>query len=248
MTATISSIWRYPIKSHGREEIPLARLVPGQCLPGDRIWAVAHIASSADGSRWVPCANFTICSKAPKLAAIRAKWHETTGLVSLRHPQLGKITFNPDEDPANFLAWSAPLLPPGRAASARIVKVSGRGLTDSEFPSISLNNLASHRDVAERMELPELSTHRWRGNIWIDGLQPWEEAGWIGREVLLGEAALRIREPITRCLATAANPDTGARDADTLGALNSFGHREFGVYAEVMRGGLIRPGDRVQCP
>ena len=45
-----------------------------------------------------------------------------------------------------------------------------------------------------------------------------------------------------------ANPDTGRRDADTLGALSDLGHQEFGLYAEVIKGGTIRVGDAVTTP
>jgi hypothetical protein len=43
-----------------------------------------------------------------------------------------------------------------------------------------------------------------------------------------------------------ANPETGRRDADTLGALEEgWGHTDFGIYAEVIEGALIRTGDPV---
>ena len=53
-----------------------------------------------------------------------------------------------------------------------------------------------------------------------------------------------VREPIRRCLATTANPETGQRDADTLQALQSgWGHQDFGVYCEVVKSGEIQIGD-----
>lgn len=136
-------------------------------------------------------------------------------------------------------------MPANRVASARIIKVPGRGMTDSDFPSISLCNMASHRAVGQKLG-QDLSIHRWRGNIWIDGMPLWEEFEWLGREVQIGEAVFRVRERITRCLATTANPETGIRDADTLGALKTWGHKDFGVYAEVLKGGAISVGDKVE--
>ena len=44
-------------------------------------------------------------------------------------------------------------------------------------------------------------------------------------------------------MATTANPETGVRDADTLGALNSWGHQDMGVYGIVQTGGLMSLGD-----
>ncbi len=243
MTAEVTSLWRHPIKSHGHEAVESVTLNPGQTMPGDRVWAVAHEASKADGSEWAPCANFSRGAKAPQLMAITARL--TGDTVALSHPQRPDLSFQPDTEQDAFLEWVKPLMPADRAASARIVRVPGRGMTDSDFPSVSLCNMASHRAVQQKLG-KELSIRRWRGNIWFDGLPLWEESEWLGREVQIGQAVFHIREQITRCLATTANPDTGERDADTLGALNSWNHQEFGVYAEVIRGGEIKTGDTVQ--
>ena len=88
--------------------------------------------------------------------------------------------------------------------------------------------------------------HRWRSNIWIDGQAPWAEFNWIGKDIAIGGAILRVKEPTTRCISTAANPDTGQRDADTLGALQHFGHQDFSVLAEVIQDGTIAIGDSLQ--
>ncbi|WP_371060571.1 MOSC domain-containing protein [Rhodosalinus sp. 5P4] len=244
MTGTVASLWRHPIKSHGREEVDAVTLLAGRTMPGDRVWAVAHDASQATGTAWASCVNFTRVAKAPALMAVTARYDEAAGTVTLTHPERATLAFDPDAEPEALLDWVAPLMPADRAAPARIVRVPGRGMTDSDFPSVTLCNLASHRAVEQRIGRP-LSIHRWRGNIWMDGLAPWEEFDWIGREVQLGDAVLRVRERTDRCLATAANPETGRRDADTLGALDSWGHRDFSVRAEVLRGGAVGPSDRV---
>ena len=51
---------------------------------------------------------------------------------------------------------------------------------------------------------------------------------------------------IQRCRHTEANPETGRRDADTLGVLQSWGHRDMGVYAVVTQGGDIAVGDEME--
>ncbi len=243
MSGSVTSLWRHPIKSHGRESLSDVTVTPGQTMPGDRVWAVAHEASKADGSEWAPCANFSRCSKAPQLAAISARMNG--GTVTLSHPGRPEINFDPDTQQDDFLDWVKPLMPVDRAASARIIRVPGRGMTDSDFPSISLCNMASHRAVEQKLG-QDLSLVRWRGNIWFDGLPLWEEFDWLNRDIRIGQAVLRVRERITRCLATTANPETGTRDADTLGALNAWDHQDFGVYAEVIQGGEVKPGDKVQ--
>lgn len=243
MSGRVEALWRYPIKSHGRESLARVTLKAGQTLPWDRTWAVAHTETDVDGSQWVPCQNFSRGSKAPRLAGIDAQLDEATGVVRLSHPDLTDLEVNPDEDPAALLAWAGPLIPENRAQSARVIRGAARGFTDTDFASVSIMNASSHRAVEGRLGRP-LEIERWRGNIWLDGLAPWEEFDWLGREIRIGGAVLAVRERILRCAHTTASPKTGLRDTDTLGVLDEgWGHRDFGVYAEVVQGGDVACGD-----
>lgn len=243
--ATVAALWRHPIKGHGRETLDRVTLTEGQTMPFDRRWAIAHEAARADGSEWAPCAEFSRGAKVPALMAIDTTTDEATGTVTLTHPDRPALTFDPDTEARAFLDWVRPLMPENRAQSTRIVRVEGRGMTDTDFPSISLINLASNDALAEQMG-QDLSPLRWRGNIHLTGLPAWKEFDWVGKTIRIGTAELEVREPIVRCLATTANPATGERDADTLGALKSFcGHQDFGIYAVVTKTGDITTGDTV---
>lgn len=241
----VTGLLRYPLKSHGRENLENVSLKAGCSMPFDRHWAVAHDASKADGSEWVSCANFSRASKAPALMAITSRFDESAGLLTLSHPAKPDLTFDPDHDAAAFIAWVSPLVPQNRALPDRILKLAGRGFTDSDFPSVTLCNHASHRAVEQRMGRP-LSVHRWRGNIWLEADAPWEEFDWMDKHVRIGDCVLHVRERTDRCLATAANPETGQRDADTLSALGHWGHQDFSVRAEVVEGGKIQIGDTLE--
>ena len=46
-------------------------------------------------------------------------------------------------------------------------------------------------------------------------------------------------------MATTANPETGVRYADTLGALKAHGHQNFSVYAIAKNNGDLRLGDKL---
>lgn len=65
----------------------------------------------------------------------------------------------------------------------------------------------------------ELSELRFRSNVAIDGLQPFEEQEWIGRTLRIGSIRFQVHAPIRRCLATHANPQTGERDQPILTTL-----------------------------
>ena len=243
MTGRLAQICRHPIKGHGRETLASVRLLAGACLPWDRHWAVAHEAAKLEPG-WNPCVNFARGAKAPALMAITSMLDEATATVTLQHPAQGTISFRPD-DPADlprFLDWVRPLNPENRARPVQIVS-AGRGMTDSDFPSVAILSTTSLADLSARIG-QDLSPHRWRGNLWLDGAAPWAEFDWIGRQIRIGDATLRIDERITRCNATKVNPETGTPDADTLSALETaFGHQDFGVYATVIEGGPVATGD-----
>ncbi|MGJ8611504.1 MAG: MOSC domain-containing protein [Octadecabacter sp.] len=244
--STVAELWRHPIKSHGREALAAVDLIAGKCMPWDRHWAVIHDVSTYDGVGWARGQNFMIGARTPKLAGIWAELDEASGKITLRHVDNGSITFNPDTDIDVFLNWVAPLCPADRAVPTGIVSADGRGMTDTDYPTVSIMTRASHAAVETAMG-QSLELERWRGNIWLDGPGPCEEFEWIGKTIRIGTAELEIREPIKRCMHTAANPVTGERDADTLGTLKStFGHHNFGVYAVVTQDGHVALGDQAQ--
>lgn len=245
----VAHLWRHPIKSHGREALSAVTLTKGKTMPFDRAWAIAHEAAKLDwdNPEWAPCANFSRGSKAPSLMAINAELDEPTNTLTLTHPGRPKLTINPDidTDAARLIEWIKPLCPTDRAQPAKLFKVPGRGLTDSDFPSVSINSFSSLADVSQKAGT-QVSELRFRGNLWIEGAQPWAELDWIGQEVQIGQARLRVIERTERCAATTSNPETGKIDLDTLKVLrDNWGHQDFGVRAEVIESGEIKIGDQV---
>ena len=244
--AELTQIWRHPIKSHGSEALQTTQLDVGKTLPWDRYWAVAHEAAQIDGGAWARCGNFSRGAKTPGLMAIDATLNTTSGQITLRHPDLSDLTFDPETEGAALIDWSAGLIPENRVKSAKVVTTTQRGMTDTDFPSISILSNSSLRAMSQKAGTP-LDQRRFRGNLWLDGLGPWEEFEWIGKTLRIGSAELTVRERIGRCMATTANPETGKRDVDTLDVLkDGWGHTDFGVYAEVTVTGEVRVGDMVE--
>jgi uncharacterized protein len=243
VTQHLAHIVRHPIKGHGREAMGQVNLSAGACLPFDRHWAVAHDAARLTGG-WVRCVNFARGAKTLALMAMTSTLDEETRKVTLSHPTTGTLAFHPD-DPADvqrFLEWIAPLSPSDRAQPAQIVSI-GRGMTDSAFPSVAILSMTTLRDLSARMG-QDLSIHRWRGNLWLEGVALREEENWMGQMIRIGGAILRVEERITRCRAPNADPETGLEDCNILQALDTaYGHQDFGVYATVLQGGPVAVGD-----
>lgn len=240
MSPTLAQVWRHPIKAIGREALAQVALAPGHALPGDRRWAVTHEATRETGPGWARKANFLRGVSGPSLMAVTA---ETVGdAVTLRHPDRPDLTVRPGAEAATLVAWLRAIWPDDLPQPTGVVE-SDTGFTDVPDPWISVHGLSTHRAVEQKLGRA-LSIHRWRGNLWLDGLPPWAEFDLVGRTFRIGDALLRGMQPITRCRATEANPESGHRDTDTLGTLRTWGHQDFGIYAEVIEGGTIEPGTK----
>ena len=97
-----------------------------------------------------------------------------------------------------------------------------------------------------------VDSRRFRMLIEVAGAKrPHEEDEWLGREVRIGEARVRVTKQDARCVITTLDPDTGHRDFPTLHVIRQYrGVREgrkldFGVYAEVLAPGRVAVGDPI---
>jgi hypothetical protein len=248
--ARVARLVRHPVKSAGFEAVDEAQLTPGAAFPFDRVWAVAHAAARlSDPPGWAPKLQFLRGWGSAELMAVSCRSRPETREVTLSHPRRPTASFRPDDpaDAARLIDWLRPLWPENRPEPARVIAVPGQAMTDQDQPLISINAMASLAELSARMGR-DLSPHRFRGNIWVEGWAPFAELDLVGQEIAVGTARLRVEEPIGRCRATGANPETGEQDADTMGALKTgYGHTDFGVFARVIRGGTVAIGDEVRA-
>jgi uncharacterized protein YcbX len=110
---------------------------------------------------------------------------------------------------------------------------------------VSIINLASVAAVENAAGSP-VQPLRFRGNVYVAGWPAWHEFDLLGRELIIGNARLKVVKRIQRCAATEVDPDTGIRDIPVPRALmDAFGHADCGIYAEVIAGGTIAAGDTI---
>jgi uncharacterized protein YcbX len=112
-------------------------------------------------------------------------------------------------------------------------------------------------ELARHLGVEQVDARRFRMLIEVEGAMPHEEDTWIGGQVAIGSAVLRITKPDARCAITTQDPDTGERDLDTLRTIlryrgfraNDPEHKiDFGVLGEVAVPGRIEVGDSVAVP
>lgn len=244
----ISEIFRYPVKGLPPEALDGVELTRGQGIPSDRRFAVAHGRSEIDldNPRWVPRRNFLVVAFSPALAAMRCSFAGNGSSVSL---QTGSATvtadLTSDQGRRTLAATLGDYVAESQPGPYTVVEVPGASLTDSPRKAVSILNRSSLRDLEQRTG-ERIDIRRFRGNLWIDGAQPWEELNWVGGSIRAGAATLDVVERIERCAATTANPETGKPDLKIPRILKDlYGHVDFGVLAEVRIGGFVKPGDGV---
>lgn len=242
MTLSLAHIWRHPIKGIGCEPLSATRLEIDRPVPGDRVWAVLR-DGRIDTGAWQRCATFLRGATGPSLMAIDAV--TTASGFDLSHPERPLLSFDPTVEPEKLIDWVRPIWPADKPAPAGLIKSPPEGMSDVPYPSISILSHSSRAALSEALNMP-LDMRRFRGNLWIDGLEPFKEFDLVGKRLAIGSVILEIVEPNTRCRATESNPDTGTRDADVLNALEqNWGHTDFGVYGKVTQAGEISVGDDV---
>ena len=257
----VSSLWRYPIKGFTPEPVTEALLCPDDFFPFDRFYAleVGHSGFDAENPKTISKMKFAVLARFAAVARLRTRYDEIEDIFEVT-----------DEDGKSWafdLASEA-----GRHSLARYVETilarhedydpvafplkllrapnwdeahSHFRFTDSGNGFVSFLNLNSLRDLCQRIGC-ELDPLRLRANIWIEDQVAFEDHDWVGKHIRLGEEgpAFEVLKPIVRCVATHVNPETALRDVDLCQALwENYGHRDCGIYARIVKGGTVRPGD-----
>ncbi len=245
---SLSRISRYPVKGLDEQSLQQAELKPGQPLPGDRRFALAHGASSYDAAApaWAKKAHFLNWARTPAIASLRSQFDASGCRVSLSEngqDVLAEVNLTEPAGSEALCAFLVARLPNETRGKLSLAEAPGISFSDVDLPLISIQNSASLADLAAHAGR-EIDQRRMRGNLLLDSAAPWAEMAWIGKQLQIGGAVLEVIEAIGRCPATMINPESGQRDLETLDLLNKhYGHQDCGIYAKVIQGGMIKVGD-----
>lgn len=254
MSATVASLWRYPVKGFSPERVARARLEAGGFFPFDRLYAVENGPSGFDPAApaFVSKSKFTVLAKIAKVAAARTRFVEAGHTFHAEAAGFEPIAARllDEEGRAEFAAWLTVFLGAEVRGPLKVVAAldTDHRFTDHPQGCISMINLASVDDLAKRLGRP-VDPLRFRANLYVEGLAPWAEMAWEGKGVRIGDAAFSVFKTIVRCAATHVDPETATRDLDLVAALHHFyGHMDCGVYLHCIAGGDVGEGALVGSP
>ena len=106
-------------------------------------------------------------------------------------------------------------------------------------PVISLINLESLRDFNNKTH-NNIDLERFRGNIYIEGLEPFEEFKWIGKTIIINEKEFEVLSAIPRCKSTHYPYQSVQMDCNVpLLLQRTYNHVDMGVYIKPKKDSII---------
>jgi uncharacterized protein YcbX len=272
---TVSTLWRYPVKSMMGEELNGAHVFMNGLL-GDRFYALIDaetnkVVSAKNPKKWPNIFSFRAAYTAPLEAnAAQPVWINLPDGSVLRsdqadiNQQLSSFLGRPVrlETQAPAAAKLEQYWPEfeGETNEVSNEAVAGDAPQGSFFDYAALHLLTSSSMEAMQKLYPEgrFEVRRFRPNITIDtsGLDGFVENDWVGKTIRLGDTLrVHISYPCPRCvMPTLAQGDLPADGGILKHAVAkntpfvSFAGKELpsvGVYAKVVQPGWVKRGDTI---
>ncbi|HVY07169.1 MAG TPA: MOSC domain-containing protein [Burkholderiales bacterium] len=246
----IASLYRYPVKGLSPEKLASVPLAAGEGFPLDRKYALLRTDAAFDAGSpaWLPKANFVMLMLHEQVAGLKTRYLPQEDELRIGTTDGGERSFSMRDESGRLALgrFFHEFLPRRLSGPPRVVEANGHQFTDKAEKYVSLINLASVRELEKRWG-ESLDPLRFRANVYIDGIEPFAELEWVGRDIRLGRVVATVAQRNGRCAATNVNPLTGVRDRDVPGKLRAtFGHKDLGVYLKVIEGGTLQAGDEVE--
>jgi uncharacterized protein YcbX len=243
----VQQLWCHPVKSFQGEQVEEVA-VESSGIQGDRRWGVRdattgrvltgrreprllHASARLVGDEpELVLPNGTVCrGTGGTTDEALSRWLDTpVSLVAAAAEASLQAEYFADatDDSSTAIEWT---MPPGRFVDAAPLLM----LTTSSLRSGASLHPAGDWDV-----------RRFRPNVVIgnDG-EGWEEDGWCGRSVRIGDVALVPQERCVRCTMVTRPQPALERDLDTYRTIARHHAGTLGVWTAVRTPGVIRVGD-----
>ena len=260
MSATISSINYCPVKSVSFQSIEKCEIKKDVGIIGDRIFAFAKDLDLEQAK---------LFEKSP--AERKGKWNKVLTLKN--SPVLNKYNFLFKENKLTLtfkdkeiLTINVSELSERQLLSNKIIELENSLkepivlMKNEEFPffdtsisnkvdftnSVSLINIQSINDFQKKID-KKVEISRFRGNICIDGVKPWEEQEWVGKIVKINNVSFKVEKKIPRCVAINLKPQTDDNSLNLLQALKkTYNHFDMGIYLTALDDGKVEVGNQIE--
>lgn len=261
-TGMLLGLHRYPVKSMMGESLNAAECGPAGLLHdrsyalGDR--ATGKVASAKNPAKWPTLFSFRAAVADPGdglKPSVRITLPDGRTIRG-DDPDAGEILSNALGRPVALLA-SAPAGAKLEEYWPDMQELPNRDVVTDEamppgtfFDCATIHVLTTATLDALRMLYPQgrFEPRRFRPNLIVSASsQGFVEDAWIGKTLCIGpEVRLKVTGPCPRCVMTTLPQDDLPRDPMVLKTAARHHNAHIGVYASVVRGGIVRRGDVVR--
>jgi len=259
MSAAISSINYCPVKSVSFQSIEKCQIKKDIGIVGDRIFAFA---------KDLDLDKAKLFEKSP--TERKGKWNK---ILTLKNsPALNKYNFFFKDKKLTLTLKNKEILTidinqlnERQALTSKIIELEETLkqpivlMNNNDFPffdtsiskkvdfvnSVSLLNIQSINDFQKKVD-KKIETSIFRGNICIDGIEPWQEREWIGKIIKINGVSFKVEKNIPRCVAINLKPKSDDNSFNLLQLLKkNYNHFDMGVYLTALDNGEISIGNSV---
>jgi len=257
----VVALYRHPVKGFTPESCGALTVLAEGRIAGDRTLGFRFADSAARDDEWSRKSEFVALANTPALARLQLAYDHGSRRLRMTVDGAPLAEGGLDAPGREHLAGALARHVAGLAVNPLAghperlpLRLVGDGVApryqDSAAGQITLHSRESLAAVAQALTDPALDERRFRSNVAIEGVAPWEELAWLDARVRIGTVEFTVTRLKTRCLATHANPATGERDRAVMKTLvAAFGQHEptFAIGLVTSgAGGEIRVGDEVR--
>ena len=259
MSAEITSINYCPVKSVSFQSIEKCKIKKNIGITGDRIFAFAKDLDSKQAKLFEKSADER-----------KGKWNKVLTLKN--SPALNKYNFIFNDEKLTLTSKDQEILTidinklnEREALSHKISELENSLkqpivlMKNHQFPffdtsiskkvdfvnSVSLLNIQSINDFAKKIN-KKIEASIFRGNICIDGVDPWKERELIGKTIKINNVSFKVEKNIPRCVAINLKPKTDDNSFNLLQLLKkNYNHFDMGIYLTALDDGEINIGNTI---
>jgi uncharacterized protein YcbX len=256
MNGIISSIYFSPIKSLSFTSIESCEIKKDLGILNDRKFAFSRIVDAEKAllieknPNKRKLDNFLSLKNSPVLNKYNLTYKDNKLALTLDDEEIMSITADDLEQRSKLISklidLESSLMKPIFLLQNNEFPFYDTSNSNKVFNSISLINLNSIEDFEKRIN-KKVEFQRFRGNLYVDGIDAWEERNWIGKTIKIDNVLFKVEKNIPRCVAINLKPKTGNSGLNLLQSLKkSYNHFDMGIYLRSLNDGKIKVGNIIK--
>ena len=259
MSAIITSIHNCPVKSISFQKIKKCKINKNVGIEGDRVFAFSQNLDLDQSTEF---------EKNPETR--KGKWNK---IVTLKNtPVFNKYNFLHEDNKLTLTLNNKEIITVNVNETnerdnleKKLIELEGslkndiRLMRNDEYPfydtsisnksmfrnSISLLNINSIKDFENKID-KKIEKSIFRGNLYFDGVEAWEERNWIGKTIKINDVLFKVEKNIPRCVAINLKPETDDNSFNLLKTLKqTYDHYDMGVYLTPENDGEINLSEKI---